>query len=59
MINFYRCAEEPVDCVRKLCGAGGGRDGLAQGGGLVPDDLDQRVIELNRMIVGYFHDAMN
>ena len=48
-----------VDCVRKLCGAGGGRDGLAQGGGLVPDDLDQRVMELNRMIVGDFHDAMN
>ena len=43
-------APNAVSCVRRLCGTGGGRDGLAQGGGSVPDDLDQRVAELEREI---------
>ncbi len=41
-----------VNCVRKLCGTGGGRDGLAQGGSSLPDDLDQRVADLERDIIG-------
>jgi alanyl-tRNA synthetase len=38
--------------VKALCGRGGGRDDLAQGGGPVPDDLDTRMQQLLALIEG-------
>lgn len=38
--------------VKALCGQGGGRDDLAQGGGVVPDDLDARIQQVFGMIEG-------
>jgi alanyl-tRNA synthetase len=38
--------------VKLLCGRGGGRPDMAQGGGLVPDDLDERIAKLEEMLVG-------
>ena len=37
--------------VQHLCGKGGGRDDMAQGGGLVPDDLESKVAQIAEMIV--------
>lgn len=39
-----------ADLVRHLCGKGGGRDDMAQGGGVVPDDLDQKVAQISKMV---------
>lgn len=39
-----------ADCVRHLCGKGGGRDDMAQGGGDVPADLDARLEQLRGLI---------
>lgn len=36
--------------VKHLCGKGGGRDDMAQGGGVVPDDLDKKLNEIREMI---------
>lgn len=36
--------------VKQLCGKGGGRDDMAQGGGPVPDDLVERIAQLRTMI---------
>lgn len=36
--------------VRHLCGKGGGRDDMAQGGGLVPADLAEKVKEIRAMV---------
>lgn len=36
--------------VRHLCGKGGGREDMAQGGGRVPDDLDQKISQIQAMI---------
>ena len=36
--------------VKHLCGKGGGREDLAQGGGRVPDDLDVKISFLTKMI---------
>ncbi|CAM2946257.1 alanine--tRNA ligase [Legionella worsleiensis] len=38
--------------VRHLCGKGGGRDDMAQGGGSVPEDLDAKIKEIKAMIIG-------
>jgi alanyl-tRNA synthetase len=38
--------------VRHLCGKGGGRDDMAQGGGALPDDLDQKIREISEMMMG-------
>lgn len=38
--------------VKALCGRGGGRDDLAQGGGPVPDDLDARMQQVLALIKG-------
>ena len=35
--------------VRHLCGKGGGRDDMAQGGGPVPDDLDEKLAQIEGM----------
>ncbi len=36
--------------VKHLCGKGGGRDDMAQGGGPVPDDLVEKIIHIGEMI---------
>ena len=36
--------------VRHLCGKGGGRDDMAQGGGPLPDDLQSKVAHIAKMI---------
>lgn len=36
--------------VQQLCGKGGGRDDMAQGGGPVPDDLEERIAQVRDMI---------
>ncbi len=36
--------------VKKLCGKGGGRGDMAQGGGEVPDDLEKRISEIRDLI---------
>ncbi len=36
--------------VRHLCGKGGGRDDMAQGGGEVPEDLEGKVIQIEMMV---------
>lgn len=36
--------------VKHLCGKGGGREDMAQGGGRVPEDLDQRISQIRAMI---------
>ncbi|MGQ3892380.1 alanine--tRNA ligase [Legionella sp. CNM-4043-24] len=36
--------------VKLLCGKGGGRDDMAQGGGAVPDDLDARIEAVRQMV---------
>lgn len=37
--------------VKHLCGKGGGRDDMAQGGGRVPDDLEEKIAQIKTMIV--------
>ena len=39
--------------VKQLCGKGGGRDDMAQGGGPVPEDLTERLAVLKQLIVQY------
>ena len=39
-----------AEFVRHLCGKGGGRDDMAQGGGLVPDNLEQKLAQIAEMI---------
>lgn len=39
-----------ADCIRHLCGKGGGRDDMAQGGGDLPADLDARLQHLRALI---------
>ena len=36
--------------VKEVCGRGGGRPDMAQGGGLVPEDLDVRIANLEKII---------
>ncbi|WP_044011670.1 alanine--tRNA ligase [Legionella massiliensis] len=36
--------------VKHLCGKGGGREDMAQGGGRVPDDLDDKISQIQAMI---------
>lgn len=38
------------DFVKLLCGRGGGRPDMAQGGGLLPDDLEERIAKLEEML---------
>lgn len=39
-----------ADLVRHLCGKGGGRDDMAQGGGRLPHDLEDKLNQLNTII---------
>ena len=36
--------------VKHLCGKGGGREDMAQGGGAVPDDLEHKLLDITSMI---------
>lgn len=36
--------------VRHLCGKGGGRDDMAQGGGIIPDDLGDKIADIASLI---------
>lgn len=38
--------------VQHLCGKGGGRDDMAQGGGHIPDDLEEKIKQIPEMIKG-------
>ncbi|WP_298621818.1 alanine--tRNA ligase [uncultured Legionella sp.] len=50
--NILGKAPTAAMLVRHLCGKGGGRDDMAQGGGAVPDDLDGKIKEIKAMIEG-------
>ncbi|MFY7697690.1 MAG: alanine--tRNA ligase [Legionella sp.] len=39
--------------VRHLCGKGGGRDDMAQGGGLIPSNLEEKLKEIETIITEY------
>jgi alanyl-tRNA synthetase len=39
-----------ADLVKHLCGKGGGREDMAQGGGLVPPDLEKKIEEIRNML---------
>ncbi|MFA6302610.1 MAG: alanine--tRNA ligase [Legionella sp.] len=43
-------APSAADLVKLLCGRGGGREDMAQGGGSVPDDLAAKVEQIKEMI---------
>lgn len=43
--------------VKHLCGKGGGRDDMAQGGGLVPDDLDTKIAQIAKMVAEWPGDS--
>ena len=40
-----------VELVKCLCGKGGGREDMAQGGGELPVDLDERIVKLQESII--------
>lgn len=44
-------APSAAELVRHLCGKGGGRDDMAQGGGVVPSDLEDKIAQIKGMIV--------
>jgi len=48
--NLIGKAPSAAVLVKHLCGKGGGREDMAQGGGLVPDDLEYRLKEIRDMI---------
>ena len=43
-------APTAADLVKHLCGKGGGRDDMAQGGGVVPDDLEEKIKQIRAMV---------
>lgn len=48
--NIIGKAPTAAALVRHLCGKGGGRDDMAQGGGAVPADLEVKIAEIKEMI---------
>lgn len=48
--NLIGKAPPAAAFVKHLCGKGGGRDDLAQGGGVVPADLEEKIRQLKAMI---------
>ncbi|RUR18844.1 alanine--tRNA ligase [Legionella sp. km535] len=50
--NIIGKAPSAAMLVRHLCGKGGGRDDMAQGGGVVPEDLDAKIQEIRAMVSG-------
>ncbi len=49
--NILGTVPTAAQLVKHLCGKGGGRDDMAQGGGLVPDDLEQKLAHIATMII--------
>ena len=43
-------APTAADLVKHLCGKGGGRDDMAQGGGVVPADLEEKIKQIKEMV---------
>ncbi len=43
-------APTAAELVRHLCGKGGGRDDMAQGGGPIPEDLEQKLAAIPTMV---------
>ncbi|CEG57333.1 alanine--tRNA ligase [Legionella fallonii] len=50
--NILGKAPTAATLVRHLCGKGGGRDDMAQGGGVVPDNLPEKIKQIKEMIKG-------
>lgn len=48
--NIIGQAPSAAELVKHLCGKGGGREDMAQGGGLVPENLQERVEQIRAMI---------
>ena len=48
--NILGKAPTAAELVRHLCGKGGGRDDMAQGGGAVPDNLEDKIKEIKGML---------
>lgn len=48
--NIIGKAPSAAQLVKHLCGKGGGRDDMAQGGGIVPEDLNNKIQEIRKMI---------
>lgn len=48
--NILGKAPSAATLVKHLCGKGGGRDDMAQGGGVAPDDLPIKIEEIKEMI---------
>ncbi|HHT0592343.1 TPA: alanine--tRNA ligase [Legionella anisa] len=48
--NILGKAPTAAALVRHLCGKGGGRDDMAQGGGEVPPDLEKKIEEIREMV---------
>ncbi|MCL9682506.1 alanine--tRNA ligase [Legionella maioricensis] len=48
--NILGKAPTAAMLVRHLCGKGGGRDDMAQGGGAVPDNLAEKIKEIKTMV---------
>ncbi|CZH87129.1 TPA: alanine--tRNA ligase [Legionella pneumophila subsp. pneumophila] len=48
--NIIGKAPSAAQLVRHLCGKGGGRDDMAQGGGDIPEDLNSKIKEIKEMI---------
>ncbi|HAT8965257.1 TPA: alanine--tRNA ligase [Legionella pneumophila subsp. pneumophila] len=48
--NIIGKTPSAAQLVRHLCGKGGGRDDMAQGGGSVPEDLNSKIKEIKEMI---------
>lgn len=48
--NIIGKAPSAATLVKHLCGKGGGRDDMAQGGGAAPDDLEDKIQEIRAMI---------
>ncbi|AWN74000.1 alanine--tRNA ligase [Legionella anisa] len=48
--NILGKAPTAAALVRHLCGKGGGRDDMAQGGGEVPADLEKKIEEIREMV---------
>ena len=48
--NILGKAPTAAELVRHLCGKGGGRDDMAQGGGAVPDNLEDKIKQIKGML---------
>ncbi|MGL6030155.1 MAG: DHHA1 domain-containing protein, partial [Legionella sp.] len=48
--NIIGKAPTAATLVRHLCGKGGGRDDMAQGGGSAPADLAEKIAQIKTMV---------